>query len=90
MAYMPVNICMLVCRKDNQPDRFLHPLKSPHMDPSPIPSSMLELTSEMCLAFSGRVPFKKYHMNASSLLSLYKSPNTEIQTQRPAEISDPK
>ena len=44
----------------------------------------------MCLAFSGREAFfkKKNHVDASSLLSPCKSPNTEIQTPGPAGLSD--
>lgn len=89
MAYKSVNTGMRVCRKDNQPDRLLLPLKSPHMDQSPTSSIALDLTSEMCLAFSGRETFlKKHHEDASSLLSPCKSPNTEIQTPGPARLSD--
>lgn len=29
MAYKPVSTGVRVCRKDNQPDRLLHPLKEP-------------------------------------------------------------
>lgn len=90
MAYKSVNIGVRVCGKDNQPDRLLLPLKSPHMDQSPTLSIALDLTSEMCLAFSGREAFfkKKHHVDASSLLSPYKRPNTEIQTPGPAGLSD--
>lgn len=59
MAYTSVNTGMRLCREDNQPDRLLLPLKSPHMDQSPTPSIALDLTSEMCLAFSGRETFLK-------------------------------
>lgn len=90
MAHKSASTGMRVCGKDNQPDRLLLPLKSPHMDQSPTPSIALHLTSEMCLAFSGREAFfkKKNHVDASSLLSPCKSPNTEIQTPGPAGLSD--
>lgn len=48
------------------------------MDQSPTLSTSLDLTPEMCLAFSGSEVFKNYHVNANFLLSPWKSPNTEI------------
>lgn len=80
MAYKSVNIGVRVCGKDNQPDRLLLPLKSPHMDQSPTLSIALDLTSEMCLAFSGREAFLK-KKNITWMPVPYSLP-TSARTQR--------